>query len=259
MADTPKTGTPKTDTPQTPKIPSVRRPDPQPIFDAAVVIIADIASGEPRIFLGRRQLSNVFLPGKWVFPGGRAEPDDLLVAACDTLDDGDIAALVWGMTPAWAGCQASAMALTAVREVFEETGLAIGTPGQMTGTVPSSWTAYAATGLKPTVAPLKVVARAITPPGRPRRYDTRFFVTPASAIGVKTGAHDGEFTEQDWFTVPECRALDLPNITRLVLDDACEMLTKSLTDCTDPVPFYYQAGAAFRRDLIPRATRGFNP
>jgi 8-oxo-dGTP pyrophosphatase MutT (NUDIX family) len=244
--------TPKMATPQTQKATSVRGPDPQPIFDAAVVIIADLSSGEPRIFLGRRQMGNVFLPGKWVFPGGRVEPDDLSVTAGDTLDDGDIAALVWGMAPPWTLRQASAMALTAVREVFEETGLAIGRPGQMTDTVPPAWATYASTGLKPTIAPLKVVARAITPPGRPRRYDTRFFVAPASAIGAATGVHDGEFTEQDWFTVPECRALDLPNITRLVLDDACDMLAKPLTGGTDPVPYYYQDGAGFRRDLIPR-------
>ena len=240
--------------------PSNSTDDRQPIVDAAVVVIADTAPGpEPRIFLGRRQLNNVFLPGKWVFPGGRAEPDDEIAAPPEALDGGDAAALMWGMTPAWTHARAAAMAMTAVREVFEETGLALGTPGRMAVPLPAGWTAFAATGLIPAIAHLRFFARAITPPGRPRRYDTRFFLSSAAAIGGNAGAHDGEFTEQGWFTLSQCRALDLPNITRLVLDDATDMLAKPLGSDAAAVPFYYQQGSTFRRDLIPRQPIPFDP
>ena len=234
--------------------------DAQAIFDAGVVIIVDTAlAAQPKIFLGRRQPDNVFLPGKWVFPGGRSEADDLAVPAADPLADGDIAALRFGMSPPWTERQATALALTAVREVFEETGLAIGAPGVMAGAVPTAWAAFAASGLRPALSPLRFIARAITPPGRPRRYDTRFFLCNATAIGASTGRHDGEFTEQGWFTLPQCRALDLPNITRLILDDASELLDEPAGGLAEAVPFYYQLGGAFRRDLIPRQSMPFDP
>jgi 8-oxo-dGTP pyrophosphatase MutT (NUDIX family) len=226
--------------------------DPQPIFDAGVVVIADTSGpGEPKIFLGRRQPNNVFLPGKWVFPGGRSEAGDGEIVPHDSLNQGDIGALIWAVTPAWTSARATAMALTAVREVFEETGLAIGLPGAMCAGIPSAWTGFAATGMRPAIASLRFIARAITPPDRPRRYDTRFFLAPRHAIGADAEAHDGEFTEQGWYTMSECRALDLPNITRLVLDDASEALKNPLVS-GGGVPFYYQAGGTFRRDLIPR-------
>ena len=225
--------------------------DPQPIFDAAVVVLVDIAPGlEPKIFFGRRRADNVFLPDKWVFPGGRCEKDDQLVAAAGRLSDADLGALGSGGTSPSQQLVAASLAVTAVREVFEETRLIIGVPGQIAAPVPASWQAFAATGHRPSVAGLKFLARAITPPARPRRYDTRFFIARASVIVADAGRHDGEFTQQGWFTFSQCRALDIPNITRLILDDACAVVAHEGSTPSEGIPFYYQDGPAFRRDLI---------
>ena len=227
--------------------------DPQPIFDAAVVVLFDIEAGlEPKIFLGRRRPDNVFLPDKWVFPGGRCEEADQQIAAAGRLSDADVDALARGAHSLTQQKVAASLGVTAVREVFEETGLIIGEAGQMSEPVPDGWQAFAATGFRPSVAALKFLARAITPPARPRRYDTRFFIADAHAVSHDAGRHDGEFTEQGWFTLSLCRTLDIPNITRLILDDACAVIERGDLAGDGGIPFYYQDGPAFRRDRIAR-------
>src|SRR5204863_1967999 len=60
--------------PQAPKAPAKARAlRPR---DAATLIIVDNSSGEPRVLLGRRRLDMVFMPGRYVFPGGRVDPAD---------------------------------------------------------------------------------------------------------------------------------------------------------------------------------------
>ena len=218
-----------------------------------MVVLVDIAPGlEPKIFLGRRRPDNVFLPDKWVFPGGRCEASDQLVTPAGRLSGADEEALAWGAQSANQLKVAASLAVTAVREVFEETGLIIGEAGQISAPVPEGWQAFAAAGYRPNVAPLKFLARAITPPARPRRYDTRFFIAAAHAVSHDAGRHDGEFTEQGWFSLSRCRTLDIPNITRLILDDACTVMERSDLAADAGIPFYYQDGPAFRRDLIAR-------
>lgn len=223
----------------------------QAIFDAGVIVLVDDTGAEPSFFLGRRQPSNVFLPDKWVFPGGRVEAGDCDVDANGALDAGDISALMWGV-PQWGPREATGMALTAVRELFEETGLVIGHTGRLPSSIPKPWEAYAACHHVPALSPLKLIARAITPPQRPRRYDTRFFIAPRQSVALDSGTHDGEFTEKGWFGLTECRALDIPNITRLVLEDAVAYLESRARGNFTGIPFYYQEGGMFRRDVIPR-------
>ncbi|MEA3024010.1 MAG: hypothetical protein QOK01_2862, partial [Alphaproteobacteria bacterium] len=44
--------------------------------DAATMIIIDRATPAPQVLLGRRHRGHKFMPGKFVFPGGRVEPID---------------------------------------------------------------------------------------------------------------------------------------------------------------------------------------
>ena len=68
-------------------------------------------------------------------------------------------------------------------------------------------------------------ARAITPPGRTRRFDARFFMANASALlhPEPTGG-SGELDEIAWLALEDARALDLPAITRFVLGEVAERL-----------------------------------
>ena len=67
------------------------------------------------------------------------------------------------------------------------------------------------------------IERAITPPGRTRRFDARFFLAPVEALlHPEPTAGSGELDEIAWLPLAEARALDLPAITRFVLNEIAE-------------------------------------
>ena len=65
--------------------------------DAATLIIIDRTSGEPRVLMGKRRMEQVFMPGKYVFPGGRADKDDKIVQSADELPEVEAAKLLLDM------------------------------------------------------------------------------------------------------------------------------------------------------------------
>src|SRR5262249_59645006 len=151
--------------------------------DAATLIIVDSSSGEPRVLLGRRRLDMVFMPGRYVFPGGRVDPCERQVTVEDDLRPSDLEKLMVAMKGTPGVARARALALAAVRETFEEAGLLFGTRlGAGAPPKAPNWRAFFATGYRPALGRLTFFARAITPPGRPRRFDSRFFCADAEAI-----------------------------------------------------------------------------
>jgi 8-oxo-dGTP pyrophosphatase MutT (NUDIX family) len=238
------------DGPQTPKAPSKARTlRPR---DAATLIIVDSSSGEPRILLGRRRLDMVFMPGRYVFPGGRVDPADKQIDVNADLRPRDLEKLMVAMKGTPSVARARALALAAVRETFEEAGLLIGTPlGADAAPKAPSWQEFFATGYRPALDRLTFFARAITPPGRPRRFDTRFFCVQADAIVHRVKIADGELLDLEWHSIAQARSLELPNITRVVLEDLGERIAADALHTGDiPVPFYHRRNGSFRRDLI---------
>jgi 8-oxo-dGTP pyrophosphatase MutT (NUDIX family) len=220
--------------------------------DAATLIIVDTASGEPRVLLGRRRGDLAFMPGRYVFPGGRVDPSDRLIAVeADDLAPGNIERLMVDMKGNRSPARARALALAAVRETFEEAGLLIGVQGAPASRPKAeAWQRFFSHGYRPALAKLTFFARAITPPGRPRRYDTRFFCVAAEAI-VHRVATDGELSDLEWHSIEQARTLDLPNITRVVLEDLGERIAAGALHKSDvPVPFYHRRNRNFHRDLI---------
>jgi 8-oxo-dGTP pyrophosphatase MutT (NUDIX family) len=225
--------------------------------DAATLIIVDTATGEPRVLLGRRRADLAFMPGRYVFPGGRVDPSDRQVAVADDLAPGNLENLMVAMKGNPSPVRARALALAAVRETFEEAGIVIGAPlGSAAPPKAEAWQRFYAHGFRPALTPLTFFARAVTPPGRPRRYDTRFFCVAAEAIAHRVAAADGELSDLEWHTIEQARALDLPNITRVVLEDLGERIAAgALQKCDVPVPYYHGRNGNFHRDLIGPDTR----
>lgn len=227
--------------------------------DAATLIIVDSTTGEPRVLMGRRHPSQVFLPDKFVFPGGRSESSDRTIPSVSELSQSDIAKLLYDMKGNPSPVRARALALTALRETYEETGILIGDnhdQGDASDLPPPvnrdpAWRDFFAHGVRPALAPLTFLARAITPPGRPRRYDTRFFWVDAARIAKRATPKDDELRNLDWFTIDELRHLDIPNITRAVVEDLSEHLSAGADARSHwPVPFYYFKSGIFERVLV---------
>jgi len=220
--------------------------------DAATLIIVDQSSGEPRVLLGRRRLDMAFMPGRYVFPGGRVDAADRHIAVEEDLSADDIKRLMVAMKGTASVARARALALAAVRETFEEAGLIVGAPLRAPpATKSAGWQAFFAHGFQPALGRLRFFARAITPPGRPRRFDSRFFCVPADAIAHKVTAANDELSDLEWHSIAQARSLELPNITRVVLEDLGERIAAGALHSGDvPVPFYHRRNGSFRRDLI---------
>lgn len=226
--------------------------------DAATLIIVDGASGEPRVLLGRRRADMVFMPGRYVFPGGRVDRGDRGVGSEDDLRPGELKRLLVAMKGQPTVARARGLALAAVRETFEEAGIVIGRPrGDARPPRSAAWRRFFDHGFQPALGRLTFFARAITPPGRPRRYDTRFFCVSAEAIAYRTPVSDGELVDLEWHSIANARSLELPNITRVVLEDLGERIASGALAQADaatgeglPVPFYHRRNGTYRRDLI---------
>ena len=107
--------------------------------------------------------------------------------------------------------------MASIRETYEETGLILGIPADWPiKTRSKHWSSFFNTGLVPAVHKLKYFARAITPPGQIRRYDTRFFLTAAANLsGTIQG--NGELIDLRWEHITQTEDLNLSPITRLIL------------------------------------------
>lgn len=206
------------------------------IRDAAtVVLIRDADTETPRVLMGQRGAKAAFMPNKFVFPGGALDTEDARAPLaekgaepCRTRLDEDAKA---GIGPA--------LLAAAIRELWEETGQILGVPGVWDGEVPESWQGFADEGYIPSPDGLAFVFRAITPPGRPRRFDARFFLADAARLKTDpddfSGAED-ELSNLQWIPLAEVRDFDLPFITQVVLAE----IAGRLPDVSAPeaVPYF---------------------
>jgi 8-oxo-dGTP pyrophosphatase MutT (NUDIX family) len=197
--------------------------------------------------MGQRGAQAAFMPSKYVFPGGAVDPADRQVDLASPLPARCTARLGWHST----GPAAQTLAAAAIRELWEETGLAMGHPGQWPPPADQGqdWAMFAARGLAPAARGLRFVFRAITPPGRTRRFDARFFLADAAAVAGDTNdfsAATDELSHLHWIALTEVRRLDLPFITEVVLSEVGRILAGAPDE---GVPFFDNATdqPAFRR------------
>ncbi|MCF3974582.1 NUDIX domain-containing protein [Paracoccus salsus] len=223
-------------------------PQDAPIRDAATMILLRRTRQGASVLMGMRGAKAVFMPSKYVFPGGAVDTEDataLLARPLATLHHDRMLAEPRGC----AMPKPHAIAAAALRELAEETGLLIGRPGGP----PCPWPGYAETGLSPDASGLHYCFRAITPPGRPRRFDAYFFVADAATI---CGDADDfsracdELSHLHWVPLAQARALNLPFITEVVLAEIAELAGSVAHDAPlpspDTVPFFDNRGPSPR-------------
>ncbi len=217
-----------------------RAPTDVPVRDAATVILVRDRDG-PQVLMGQRGAQAVFMPSKFVFPGGAVDPGDAAIPLGGALRPTCAARLHEGAAPDLA----RALLAAAVRETWEETGLILGSRGAWPDP-PPDWQGFAATGHRPSVAGLAYVFRAITPPGRPRRFDARFFLADADTVLPQCDDFSGaceELSALQWIPLPEVRRFDLPFITQVVLGELSALLRQPEPVPTS-LPFFYNDAEA---------------
>lgn len=178
------------------------------------------------------------MPNRYVFPGGRVDPLDSRVVPATPLRPEVVARLTRACSPP----RAHALAIAAIRETYEETGLMLAkaAPAGAPGSTRDPWRAFAARGVAPALDCLDYVLRAVTPPRRPRRFNARFFVADAAdALGEIRGS--GELEDIQWVPISRALRLPIPAITQSVLRLVVHLLTEPPTaDHQRPVPLYRQ-------------------
>ena len=149
--------------------------------------------------------------------------------------------------------KALAFALAAVRETYEETGLMLGVPtNHAMAAPPGPWDAFAKAGIVPDLSAVHFVARAITPPKRPLRFDSRFFAAEVSAIARRDDGFvgpDKELVELVWLPITEARQLDMPGITAVVLEELADRIAAGM-GLDHPVPLYRMRHKRFVREIL---------
>lgn len=185
--------------------------------NAATLILVRRTRAEPEILMGRRSRGHDFMPGKWVFPGGRVDRGDFTAPAGSELDPEVEAKL--HLTAPRRPTLARALAMAAVRETWEEAGLMLAKPAPPRP-VAGPWRGFVEADALPDLAALQFVARAITPPYRPKRFDARFFMAEAEALlSQERAAGSGELDEIAWIPIGQTHTFDLPNVTTFVVKE----------------------------------------
>ena len=168
--------------------------------DAASLVIVRGRESAARVLLGRREPRHRFMPDVWVFPGGRVDRQDAGSPVSSELSP----AVAAKLEARWSPAKARALAIAAIRETFEETGLAFGELGDGQ--------------LRPSLGRLDYLARAITPTLSPIRFHARFFLADAAG-GSGELRGNGELLNLRWIPIPEAMELPIINVTRMVLQE----------------------------------------
>jgi 8-oxo-dGTP pyrophosphatase MutT (NUDIX family) len=166
---------------------------------AASLIVWRLQDQEPYMLMGMRGAKHRFMPNRLVFPGGRVDPADLTAPVASALPPATMQALRKKAHTKLA----HGLGAAAARELLEETGLSLGTPPRLDG--------------------LHYLARAVTPPGSPIRFNARFLVVEERHVSGSLGG-DGELEALRFYGMTEALALELALPTRRVLERLKTML-----------------------------------
>ena len=188
----------------------------EPRAAATIVLLRD-GTDDMEILLMRRSRKAGFVPGAYVFPGGRVDSSDALPSVVSLLDDLDPDTARQrlehdGEPPA------IAYYLAALREAFEETGIMVGL--REDGSAPPTAAedpgvdeirdalmgdrigfdeAIERLGCRIAGDAIEYIAHWITPEPEPRRYDTRFFAAKVRA-GATPIIDPREMTDALWLS-----------------------------------------------------------
>ncbi len=221
--------------------------------NAATIILVDGPPDDPKVLMGKRNKALKFMPGALVFPGGSIDRNDGSVPSNDSLSPQTDVRLQSNMRGKSTTRGARALAIAAIRETAEESGLLLGEAGKFNYSHPD-WELFQQNNIVPSLSGIRLFARAVTPPDLARRFDTWFFVVRKSAIAhtPKGGfAPSGELEELQWISPHKAVSENTREITRIMLVELLNRLRED-PDLSDdyPSPYYHAIRGKFQRSVI---------
>ena len=209
--------------------------DQSAVRDAATIIVVRDRGFEPKILMGQRGSNAAFMPNKFVFPGGAVDLGDKNIPLFNSIPEPCLSRLADSSDPDLV----HSLCVAAIRELYEETGQILGVKKEWKGPIPEDWINFSEAGYVPDASGLQFVFRAITPPGRPRRFDARFFFLEADLLMNNIddfSAACDELSHLQWVALDQVRKFDLPFITEVVLAEIGARIKN--TAPPDSVPFF---------------------
>lgn len=213
--------------------------------DAASILLLDRSGERVRVLVGRRSSKHVFMPNVYVFPGGRRDASDRLVPVSNPLNPLACERMALRTGTRCSDSRLRALGVAALRELYEEAGIPVG--------VPLEGVQHSELPFRPDLSKLRFLARAITPAGMVRRFDTRFFTLFTDEAGIDpAGAKDShELEDLRWVDIFDHRGIEMPDITVLILEE----LQKSIQEDNSlpfgrSAPLYYTQRGRFLRDIL---------
>ncbi|WP_349437808.1 hydrolase [Pararhizobium sp. A13] len=206
-------------------------------------MLLDRSQAQVRVLVGRRNKAHVFMPDLHVFPGGRRDRSDYKLPWASDIHPAVLERLKACCGPRASESRLRALALAALRELHEEASIAVGRKECGNTQLP----------FLPDLTNLRYMARAITPPGFPRRFDTHFFAlfTDEAGVGPADIRDSRELEDLRWIDVNDVSAVRMPDITGIILADLRASLESDASlPFGRPVPFYYTRHGRFVRDLL---------
>ena len=194
-----------------------------PIRDASTVILIRKKDNNNYVLMGQRGKNAVFMPSKYVFPGGAVDPQDSDIKLAGQLEK-NVSTLLQSNSK---NDISRALSVAAIRELWEEAGLRLCKKVSKIEKAPEGWDEFCAGNYLPDASNLQFVFRAITPPGRPRRFDARFFLCEAETVHGNLddfSASSNELNHLQWIDIEEVNSLNLPFITEVVINEVREII-----------------------------------
>jgi 8-oxo-dGTP pyrophosphatase MutT (NUDIX family) len=199
--------------------------------DAASLILLRGQGRDLEVLAGRRPLSQRFMPGVYVFPGGQIDLEDRTPWSVETGSE--------ALAPRLLRC-----ARAALRESWEEAGVLIGQRGAAPTPAAAGLRpierAYREAGLAAAMDLLTYVGRAITPSHSRRRFNTRFFLAEGEHVVGEPMASE-ELEDVGWHPIGRGPLESFRDVTRFMLDEALKL--RAGAAAAAPPLFYWAKNA----------------
>ncbi len=181
--------------------------------DAASLVIYKKKEGQIKVLMGRRGNSAKFQPGYYVFPGGVKERTDYTTNFINHLDKKSIKDM--GVSNSIS--KAHALAMTSIREAYEEAGLVFGIQLSVNQKKSNkNWRFFQENNIYPDLGTLEYLGRAITPSYLPIRYHARFFSINLENLFC-TGKIDGELEDIKWIDLNKPLKIKMMGVQEMIL------------------------------------------